>query len=280
VSDPLRKPDTIVLIHGLWMTPRSWEHYAERYEAAGYVVHAPAWPGLEEDVEALNADPTPLGEVSITGIVDHYAHFIRGLTTPPIIMGHSFGGLFMQLLVDRGFGAAGIGLSAAQPRGINRLPLSTLHSGSRILRNPGNRHRAVRYTLKDFHYTMTNTLTLAESEPYYRRYAVPGAGPILFEGALANLNPRTASRVEWTRADRAPLLFVGFEEDHVIPPSITKAIVKKHTRSGAVADYVGFPGRPHFPGAPGWEAVADSALEWAEKRIADAEVRTFPRSTP
>lgn len=63
----------------------------------------------------------------------------------------------MQLLIDRGLGVAGVGLSAAQPRDIHRLPLSTIRSGSRILRNPLNRQRAVKYTLDDFHYTMTNT---------------------------------------------------------------------------------------------------------------------------
>lgn len=169
----------------------------------------------------------------------------------------------MQLLIDRGLGVAGVGLSAAQPRGIHRLPLSTIRSGSRILRNPLNRHRAVKYTLDDFHYTMTNTLTLEESKPYYERYAVPGAGHILFEGAMADLNPRTASRVDFHRTDRAPLLFIGFGRDHVVPTSVTKAIARKYQKSTAATDYVEYPDRPHFPGVPGWEEVADHALEWA-----------------
>src|SRR6478672_11077728 len=92
----------IVLIHGLWMTPRSWEHFAERYRAAGHTVHAPAWPGLEVEVEALRADPSPLASLTISKIVDHYAAFIGTLDEKPIIMGHSFGGLFTQLLVNRG----------------------------------------------------------------------------------------------------------------------------------------------------------------------------------
>ena len=253
----------IVLIHGLWMTPRSWEQVAERYTTAGYEVHAPAWPGLEGDVEALRTDPAPLASLSIRKIVDHYERFIRKLHTVPIIMGHSFGGLFMQLLVERGLGAAGVGVSAAQPRGIHRLPLSTVRSGARILRNPRNRRRAVEYTLQDFHYTMTNTLSLEESEPYYDRYAIPGAGPILFEGALADLNPRTASRVDFRRGERAPMLFVGFGQDHVVPISVTRAIVKKYRQSEAITEYVEFADRPHFPGVPGWELVADRALDWA-----------------
>src|SRR5262249_15022965 len=93
---------TIVLIHGLWMTPRSWEHVQARYEERGHTVLAPSWPGLEGEVEAVRADPSPLASLTITSAVDHYASIVRGLDAPPVIMGHSFGGLFMQLLVDRG----------------------------------------------------------------------------------------------------------------------------------------------------------------------------------
>ena len=53
-------PDTIVLVHGLWMTPRSWEKWVERYEGRGFRVLAPAYPGLEVDVEALREDPSPI----------------------------------------------------------------------------------------------------------------------------------------------------------------------------------------------------------------------------
>ena len=99
-------PDTIVLIHGLWMTPRSWEGWAERYQSRGYKVLAPAWPGLEGEVEALNEDPSPIAALDIEQIVDAYEGIIRGLESPPIIAGHSLGGTVTQLLLDRGVGAA------------------------------------------------------------------------------------------------------------------------------------------------------------------------------
>ena len=53
-------PDTIVLIHGFWVTPRSWEHWIPHYEAKGFRVLAPGYPGFEVEVEALNADPSPI----------------------------------------------------------------------------------------------------------------------------------------------------------------------------------------------------------------------------
>jgi Alpha/beta hydrolase family len=65
--------DTIVFIHGLWMTPRSWEQWIERAEGRGYTTIAPAWPGMEVEVEALNADPTPPEKLDVNTFVDHHA---------------------------------------------------------------------------------------------------------------------------------------------------------------------------------------------------------------
>ena len=66
-----RHPDTIVLIHGFWVTPRSWEHWKAHYEARATRVLAPAYPGFEVEVEALNADPTPIEEVTVPQIIEH-----------------------------------------------------------------------------------------------------------------------------------------------------------------------------------------------------------------
>src|SRR5215211_6968703 len=90
--------DTVVLIHGLWMTPRSWEQWVPYLENQGYKVVTPTYPGFEGEVEALRADPSPIAALTITQTVDHLEAIIRGLTTPPILIGHSFGGTLIQLL--------------------------------------------------------------------------------------------------------------------------------------------------------------------------------------
>jgi pimeloyl-ACP methyl ester carboxylesterase len=100
-------PDTIVLIHGLWVTPRSWEHWIEHYEGKGYRVLVPAYPGLEVEVESLNEDPSPIEALTIPGVVEHLEGIVGELENPPIIMGHSAGGLFTQILLDHGCGAGG-----------------------------------------------------------------------------------------------------------------------------------------------------------------------------
>jgi pimeloyl-ACP methyl ester carboxylesterase len=107
VSAEHSAPNTIVLIHGLWMTPLSWEHWVERYTARGYEVLAPPWPGMDVDVEQLRRDTSAIETLGIGEILESYEATIRDLDRPPIIMGHSFGGAFTEILLDRGLGVSG-----------------------------------------------------------------------------------------------------------------------------------------------------------------------------
>jgi pimeloyl-ACP methyl ester carboxylesterase len=255
-------PDTIVLIHGLWLTPRSWERWIDRYTSRGYRVLAPAWPGMEAEVEALNADPSPIARLTVDRIVDHYEDIILGLERPPIIMGHSFGGTFTQILLDRGLGAAGVGVASATVKGVRDLPLSTIKVAAPAL-SPFKKDQPVPLTAKEFHYAFTNTLTQAESDAIYQRYHVPAASRVLHEYAFANFHRDAPTTVDFRREARAPLLFIGFGEDHLMPPKVVGHNEEKYDDSTSTTEYIEFPGRPHFPAVPGWEEVADHALDWA-----------------
>lgn len=256
--------DTIVLIHGLWMTPLCWEHWIARYESLGHEVLAPTWPHMDAEIEELRRDPSPMAGMGVTEIVDHYEKIIRELDSPPIVMGHSFGGLFVQQLLDRGVGAAGAAIHPGPPKGVYRLPFSVLKSGFPVLGNPLNRTRAVPLTPKQFHYGFTNSLSEAESKVVYDRYHVPGPGRLIFQAAFANLNPRAATRVNFRNDDRAPLLLVAGDKDHTVAASMVKENAKRQSKSKAITAYMEFPGRTHYTlGQEGWEEVADFALSWA-----------------
>src|SRR5262252_6251912 len=121
-------PDTIVLVHGFWVTPRSWEHWITRYQAQGYRVLAPAYPGLEVEVEALNRDPSPIERLTVPAIMTRLESVVGELEAAPILMGHSAGGSFVQLLLDRGYGAAGVAINSAPTEGVLVTPLSQLKS--------------------------------------------------------------------------------------------------------------------------------------------------------
>lgn len=255
---------TIVLINGLWLTALSWEHWAERYRARGFKVVARSWPGMEGDIETLRQDTSKIDHIGVGEVVEHYEGIIRGLDEAPIIIGHSFGGLVTQILLDHGLGVAGVALDPAPVKGILALPWSTLKSSFPVLKNPANNHRAVPLSPEEFHYAFTNTLDDAASLRIYQRYAVPGPGRVLFQGALANFNPHATTRVNFANDDRAPLLLIVGGSDHVSPPAIARSNAKLQHRSKALTAYKEFPGRPHFIlGNPGWEEVADFALDWA-----------------
>jgi len=255
---------TIVLIHGLWLTPKSWTKWVKRYQEAGYNVLAPAWPGLDGDIEDIRRNSSTLKGLKLTTVVDHYDQIIRKLDAPPILIGHSFGGLIVQLLLDRGLGAAGVAIDSAQSAGVPVLPFSTVRATLSILGNPFTYNKAVSLTPEQFNYAFTNDLPPAESKKVYDDLQVPGPGRILWDGALSLVNPKAASKVNYANDKRAPLLFIAGGSDHLVPPAINKANVRKYSKSGALTAYREFPGRTHNTiGQAGWEQVADFALSWA-----------------
>jgi pimeloyl-ACP methyl ester carboxylesterase len=256
----------IVLIHGLWNTPKTWEGWTKRFRDRGYVVHVPSWPGLDGEPADLRRDPFRVPDVSVEQILDHYEGVIRGLDRPPIVIGHSFGGAFTQVLLDRGLGVAAVVLGSAPTKGILRLPFTTIRSLWGILKNPRNRNRAVPFTEGQFRYAFGNTLSEEESRRAWERYAVPGVGRVVFEGALANLSSSSPFKVDYAKTDRAPLLFIAEGEDNVVPAVLNRLNVAKYKEANpdALVEYKEYPSRSHFtPVEPGWEAVADDALEWA-----------------
>ena len=261
----MSNPDTIVLIHGFWVTPRSWEEWIEHYQRRGYRVLAPAYPGLEVEVEALNADPSPLEALTVPAIVAHLETVVGRLETPPILMGHSAGGVFTQILLDHGYGAAGVAINSAPTEGVKRVPLSQAKATFPVLKNPANRHRAVGFTHEQWHYAFTNGFSEEESRALYERYHIPASGSVFWGSALANIHPgKDDSWVDYKNDDRAPLLFISGSTDHLMPPSIQQSNAK-HYKSNTITEIKEFEGPHLLPSWPGWEKVADYALEWAER---------------
>ena len=273
MSNAVNAPDTVVLIHGLWMTPRSWEQWVPYYEGKGYNVLTPTYPGFEIEVEALRDDPSVIASLTVPTVVAHLANVITELEQPPIIMGHSFGGTLTQLLLDRGCGAAGVVINSAPTEGVRVSPLSQIKSLFPALKSPANRRKAVGFTPDEFHYAFTNTLSDEESREVYDRYHIAAPGNWIWAyGLIANLKPgHQETWVNYKNPNRAPLLFIAGSEDHIMPPSVNRSNAK-HYKGGTITEYHEFDGRDHWTcGADGWEAVADYALEWAAARAIGAD---------
>ena len=264
-------PDTIVLVHGFWVTPLSWEKWVERYEAKGYRVLTPTYPGFEVGIEALREDPSPIEALTFPAVVEHIGGIIDGLEEPPIIVGHSAGGVLTQILLDRGHGAAGVAIDSVPAEGVKVVPISQIRSLFPILKNPANRHRAVGLTPEQWHYAFANTLSREDSDAAHERYHIPASGRLVWVGATANFTPgHQEAYVDFRNEDRAPLLFIAGSEDNIMPPAVNQSNAKHYRHTSSITDYKEFEGRSHYSviAGEGWEEVADYALEWAVEHAA------------
>jgi pimeloyl-ACP methyl ester carboxylesterase len=256
--------ETIVLIHGLWVTALSWERWIRRYQARGYRVLAPDWPGMSAPIAELRCGPPEIANLGITEIADHFHRLIHQLGRAPVIIGHSAGGLIVELLLDRGLGAAGVAIDGAPAKGIASVPFPMLRFGFLALRSPVGRYQAIPLTPRQFHRSFTNTLSPQEAMAVQERYHVPGPGRAIRQVGFANFAPHAATRVDFDSARRAPLLLIAGGKDHLFPAKVTRSSFERYRKSGAVTAYKEFPKRSHYTiGEPGWEEVADYALRWA-----------------
>src|SRR5512132_2116590 len=264
-----------MFIHGAWLTSGSWETFAEYFESRGYEVSAPEWPRKEEGVEAQREDADAIKGLGLTEIVDHYESEIRALDEPPVLIGHSYGGLIVELLLDRGLGRAGVAMSPAPPKGILVLPFSSLKAASPALAHPSKRHGVVPLTLEEFTYGFVNTFSPEDAAAAYERYAVPETGQIFYEAGFANFRLHPPTEVHFKNDDRAPLLIVGAEKDRTVPASLAKKQYEKYEKSDAQTDYIEFEGRPHLMMvAEGWEEIAAGIESWVNGVLSASTVKT------
>ena len=253
---------TIVFIHGMYMTPLCWEDWMKRFQARGYVVHAPAWPGRDRPVDALRkAHPdAQLGKLTLSQVVNHLAAFIQAVDEKPILIGHSMGGLATQLLLQKDIAAAGIAIDTAPPSGVLTLAFSFLKANWGHITPFANQSQPVVMTFERFQYAFVNGMPLEEQRAAFDRYVVPEARGVPRESLTA--------KVDFKR-QHAPLLFIAGGNDHIIPASLNKTNFEKYKAAPSVTDFKEFPGRNHFLlGQKGWEEIADFCMDWiAQKGI-------------
>jgi non-heme chloroperoxidase len=256
----------VVFIHGLWLHATSWQPWVDLFREAGYDPIAPEWPGGLPTVAEARAHPEAVAGFGITAVADRYAQIIAGLDQPPVVIGHSFGGLLAQNLLGRDVAAAAIAIDAAPIKGVLPLPFSSLKVASIALRDPRNRSRAVSLTKDQFRYGFGNALSIEESAELFEKWAIPSPGKPLFEAALANFSPNSPAKINVANNTRGPLLLTLGGHDHTVAPPITRATYKLYAKSSAVTELKEFPDRGHSLTVDhGWEEVAQTSLDWLKQ---------------
>jgi pimeloyl-ACP methyl ester carboxylesterase len=259
----------VVFVHGLWLLDSSWDRWAGFFEDAGYVAVTPGWPDDPASVEEAHAHPEVFAGKSVGDVAAYQQMIIERLDRKPAIIGHSFGGVLVQILAGRGLSAATCAIDPAPSRGVLPLPVAALKAASPVLANPANRHRAVTLTFDQFRYGFANAVTEDEAHELYEQFHVAGSGIPLFQAAFANLNPATEVKAEKTGDDRGPMLVVSGELDHQAPHAIAWATYNAQKKNEHfVTEFVEIPNRGHsLTIDSGWQEVAQSCLEFVSRFV-------------
>lgn len=260
---------TIVLVHGAWLNAASWQPFADRLRARGYDVVVPSWPHADGDPATLRAaEPTredrrDQRKTGLDEIVEAYASVIEALPEPPILIGHSFGGLVVERLLDDGYGAVGVAIDPAPGKGIVPRP-GALGASLPVLLHGGG---VVQISERKFANTFANTLSDEAAAAAWEQLTVPTPSRPFFQ--VANAPFGHATRVHWSNDERAPLLVVAGTADRTVTPGMIHAAFRKYDRrSDAVTGWLEFRGRSHFLVAEtGWEEVCDGVGDWIEKNL-------------
>ncbi|MGA9047402.1 MAG: alpha/beta fold hydrolase [Dehalococcoidia bacterium] len=254
------KSNTIVFIHGMYMTPLCWEHWMAFFQAKGYTCLAPAWPGRDKTVEILRKPGLELGNLSLKAVVDEVANSVKTLKEKPVLIGHSMGALVVQILLQQDIAAAGVAIDSAPPLGVLTTRWEFLKSNWPHINPFVPQGQPVIMSFERFQYCFVNSLPLEEQRAAYDRYVVPESRRVP-AGSLTSL-----AAIDFKK-QHAPLLMIAGSNDHLIPASLNKTNFNKYKNPASIVDFKEFAGRTHFIiGQSGWEEVAGYVAGWLSDR--------------
>ena len=247
---------TIVFIHGMFQNPKSWEKWIAYFSEKGYDCIAPAWP-LHEGVPAdlRTFPPEGLGDLHLQTIVDEMERVVTSLPEKPIVIGHSVGGLITQLLTQKGLVEIGVPISSVAPNAMLAFDWGFMKN-SALIANPFKGNEPFYTDLESFHESFCNTMSMEETAAAFNETATHDSRNVLRDcmGEHGQID---------TDMIHAPLLFIGGEEDQIIPYELDQRNAEAYSDEVSIVDFKAFPNRGHWIcGQSGWEEVADYINEW------------------
>lgn len=258
----------VVFVHGLWLLASSWDDWKQYAESKGYAPVAVDWPGDQATFAEAHRNEDSLAGTSVADVADHVAEVVATLDRKPVLVGHSFGGLLVQMVAGRGVAAATVAIDPAPSRGVLPLPFSALKASFPVLGNPLNRGRTVTLTLEQFRYGFANAVSEEEARRLHETVHTPAPGRPLFQAATANVVPWTVVKADKLNPERGPVLVITGEKDNIVPFSMANAAYKLQKKNRhAVTELVEIPGVGHSLVIDShWQEVADAAFAFVERQ--------------
>ncbi len=251
----------VVMIHGAFCGGWVFDHWRAAFEAKGYAVHTPTLRYHDRGDDP----PTELGKTSVRDYADDIEKLIEGLPSPPILIGHSMGGLIAQMLAARRDVRALVLLAPSAPWGV--LPSTPFEfMSAQALYLVGDFWNKI---LRPTHWiAAANALDLLapdERDAVFARF-VPESGLATFEVLHWPMDFARTTQVD-PRDVTCPVLCLVGAKDRVNPPATVRRVASRY---GGRARYEELAGHSHWLiGEPGWEKVAARAAEWLGEVVSD-----------
>ena len=253
--------ETILMIHGMWCGGWVWDNYKAFFKQKGFNCIT---PNLRFHDVASNGPPNlEIGTTSILDYVEDIKNVVSTLEKPPIIMGHSMGGMLAQIVGSQIPTQAIVCITTAGPFGISVIqPLSVLRSFISISTKWNWWKEPMRQTFKEATYSMLHLLPIEEQRGIYNRL-VFDSGRALFETSYMTFDSQKACSFESSKIT-CPILFVSSKEDRIIPSSSVKKCSLKYKHS----TFKEFKNHAHWIiGEQGWQDVSEYIYDWLSENL-------------
>ncbi|MFD2921688.1 alpha/beta hydrolase [Terrimonas rubra] len=252
---------TIVFVTGAFVTNLGWRNWQNYFESKGYTTYAPAWPhkeGTAAEVRNRKPNDTALARVTIKDVVTTYENLIKTLPEKPIIIGHSFGGLVTQILLNRGLAAAAVVVHSVPPFGVIPYEFSFLKAGWRSLGLFTSLNKTYLMSFKTWQYAFVNGMSLEAQQAAYHENTIPESKRAARGGLTL------AAKVDFKKP-HAPLLFLAGGQDNIIPASLNKRNFKRYSDKNSITQFKQFDNHNHFVvGLPDWQDTTTYIYNWIQ----------------
>jgi alpha-beta hydrolase superfamily lysophospholipase len=254
----MKEPKSILFVTGAFVGNNCWDHWRSYFEKKGYRTTAPPWPAKDASPQTLRTRQ-PDARVAanrLSALTDYYSNIAENLPENSVLIGHSIGGLIVQLMLQRGLGSAGVAIHSVPPQGIMTFKFSFLKAGWGPLGFFTSSKKSFLMSFEQWQYAFTNGMDYDTQQKTYSEFAIPESKLIVRDTITK------AAKIDFKKP-HAPLLLTSGSEDHTIPASLNYANYKKYSDKNSVTAYREFKGRNHFVlGQPTWQEDADYIFAW------------------
>ncbi|CAM3547474.1 alpha/beta fold hydrolase [Flavobacterium chungbukense] len=250
-----------MFITGAFINHSCWEEWITFFENEGYKTVAPPWPYKNETAETLRQSNSnsKIASIRLKDLLDYYTEIIEKLPEKPILIGHSYGGLLTQLLLQKDLGSAGICMHSIPPSNLIYFNFSYYRKIWSTFDFFHSRKKNYLLPFKKWQYYFTNQMCFEEQKATYEKLVIPES-KLVFCDIFSN-----SAKIDFKKK-HAPILFLSGSEDHFVAASIQYANFKKYKNIHSITCYKEFKDNQHFVlNQQNWECIAAFITNCLEK---------------